>query len=261
MARKSPDSRMKHLVAIAASLVLAGGGIAAPGIAVASTVTAHSAKVTHHKKAHAKATHKPAAHKTKHSSKTAREATQAKKQATQPKNPAPTTPPNAGPTTVASSAAACANGNVIPTSANLDLVRAATLCLINQQRVIAGVAPLSENATLDAAALAHSNDMVAGNYFDHVAPTGADPLSRVVTAGFATVAKILDFGENIAAAGGSLASPAATVADWMSSAPHRANILDPTFKQTGLGVAAAVPGLLGLGGSGATYTQDFATTA
>jgi uncharacterized protein YkwD len=45
----------------------------------------------------------------------------------------------------------------------------------------------------------------------------------------------------------------------MSSPPHRANILDPSFTDTGLGVVAALPPSLGLGTVGATYTQIFGT--
>ncbi|HEX3873500.1 MAG TPA: CAP domain-containing protein, partial [Solirubrobacteraceae bacterium] len=101
----------------------------------------------------------------------------------------------------------------------------------------------------------------ASDYFDHVAPGGADVLGRVVAAGFAIAHNVLDLGENLAAAAGSLATPAATVADWMSSPPHRANILDPTYRQTGIGVTPAVPAMLGIGQAGATYTQTFGTAA
>ncbi|HWH10454.1 MAG TPA: CAP domain-containing protein [Solirubrobacteraceae bacterium] len=255
MARKSPDAKMNKLVAIAASLLLAGAAAASPGVAIASTGTAHAAKVTHHKviarakKAHKTTPAKPA-HKVVKAKKTASRITRATQ------TPAPT-----GTSTSAADIAACADGSLVPTSANLDVVRAATLCLVNQQRALAGLAPLRENAALDAAAQAHSDDMVASNYFDHVTPTGTDVLSRVVAAGFATVASVLDLGENLAAGGGSLATPAATVTQWMNSAPHRANILDPTFQQTGIGVAPAVPAMLGIGTSGATYTQAFGTAS
>ncbi|MCA1689917.1 MAG: CAP domain-containing protein, partial [Actinobacteria bacterium] len=66
--------------------------------------------------------------------------------------------------------------------------------------------------------------------------------------------------ENIAAAGGYLATPAATVKMWMGSPGHRANILDPAFRDTGIGVAPAAPALLTTG-PGASYTEDFATTS
>jgi uncharacterized protein YkwD len=270
MSRTSQRQRINHLVAIAAGLALAGGATLTTGVVAAAAAPAHAAKVTHHatRSTHtvtpshkAKSTHKPAVHK-----KTSRTTRSVKVTHTKAPGhakptgltvtpaPAPTPPPSA-----VAAPADCANVDLVPTSANLGLVRAATICLVNQQRAAAGLGALRENAALDAAAQAHSDDMVASDYFDHVAPTGSDMLSRIVTAGFATLDNVLDAGENIAAAGGSLATPSATVANWMASPDHRANILDPTFEQTGMGIAPGVPAMLGIGGSGATYTQTFGT--
>jgi uncharacterized protein YkwD len=258
---------MDHLVAIAASLALAGGVTLATTVTSASAASAHTARVAHHvakptgkvaSKHKTRSTHKRSAHKATSShtrsakvthKRTSTHATDAAVAAS-----APTQAPAVAP-------AGCANGDLVPTSANIGLVRAATICLVNQQRAAAGLRPLREDGPLDAAAQSHSDDMVASDYFDHVAPSGTDFLSRIVAAGFATVANVLDAGENIAAASGALATPAATVASWMASPPHRANILDPTFKQTGLGVTPAVPAALGIGDSGATYTQTFGTAS
>jgi uncharacterized protein YkwD len=264
---------MNRLVAIAASLALAGGLLASPGLAAATAATAHVAAAAHHtakpvhkaKKAHkASAADKrvtPSAKLVDHT--TARVVHNTKQRTVAAFKHTVTTPaPQPTPAPAPSAApAGCVNGSLVPTSANIALVRTATICLVNQQRALAGLAPLGESASLDAAAQTHSDDMVANDYFDHVAPSGSDVLSRVVAAGFATVNDVLDLGENIAAASGSLATPAATVASWMASPPHRANILDPTFQRTGMGITPAVPALLGLCGSGATYTQTFGTAA
>ena len=115
--------------------------------------------------------------------------------------------------------ATCSGGDLVPTSANLAQVGAATLCLINQQRAAAGLPALRETAALDAAAASHSADMVAKNYFDHVAPTGLGLVDQVLGAGYATVGTLLDLGENIATGVDSLATPASTVASWMASPP------------------------------------------
>jgi uncharacterized protein YkwD len=66
--------------------------------------------------------------------------------------------------------------------------------------------------------------------------------------------------ENIAAATGSRATPAGAVRLWMRSAGHRANLLDASFRDTGIGVAVGVPALVGTS-RGATYTEDFGTTS
>jgi hypothetical protein len=47
------------------------------------------------------------------------------------------------------------------------------------------------------------------------------------------------------------------VAAWMSSPGHRANILDPRFRDTAVGVSPHPPSSLARGQAGAIYTQDF----
>lgn len=159
----------------------------------------------------------------------------------------------------AAAARGCAGAHLIPTAANLARIQAATLCLIDAQRAAHGLRRLRENAQLQEAAQRHAAQMVTRNYFNHVGPADDSPLHRAVVAGYAQPAGIRDLGENIAAASGSLATPAAAVAAWMRSASHRAQILDPAFRDTGIGVVAAVPRSLGMGRSGATYAEDFGT--
>jgi uncharacterized protein YkwD len=64
-------------------------------------------------------------------------------------------------------------------------------------------------------------------------------------------------GENIAWGTLGLATPKAIVEAWMASPGHRANILDASYRDTGIGVVAAVPDSMGEGQDGAIYTQDF----
>jgi uncharacterized protein YkwD len=214
--------------------------LAGPGLAAAATPSRH--KAVHHVVHHKKVVHR--AHKSVHRVK-------AVKQASPTAVPAAVAPaPQAAPTS-------CADGDLTPTSANLDQIRAATICLINMQRGAAGVGQLTERPDLDAAAAAHTQDMVARDYFGHVGSTGVGLLDRVVGAGYAALGDVLGLGENIAAGGGPLATPNATVAQWMGSPEHRANILDASFTDTGVGVVAALPSSLGLGSGGATYTQIF----
>lgn len=156
----------------------------------------------------------------------------------------------------ASPAPRCADARLIPTAANVARIDAATLCLIDRERVARGLAPLRRDARLEAAAQVHAVQMVIENYFDHVGPTGESPLQRAIAAGYGR-AGIGHLGENIAAASGSLATPAASVADWMRSPSHRAQILDPSFRDTGIGVTAGLPASLGMGTGGATYAEDF----
>ena len=59
----------------------------------------------------------------------------------------------------------------------------------------------------------------------------------------------------VAAGSGNEGSPWQIFVAWMHSPPHRANILDPSFRDAGVGVARGFP--LGAAGAAATYTVDF----
>ncbi|MFI6982841.1 CAP domain-containing protein [Embleya sp. NPDC050154] len=114
--------------------------------------------------------------------------------------------------------------------------------LTNAERAKHGCGPLTDNAKLQAAAQGHSHDMAKRGYFDHINPDGADSSRRISAAGYRWSAS----GENIAAG---QASPAAVMNAWMASPGHRANILNCSFKDIGVGVDFA-PG-------GPRWTQNF----
>jgi uncharacterized protein YkwD len=160
----------------------------------------------------------------------------------------------------ARSATTCADANLVPTASDLPRIAAATLCLINQQRSAADLVALRSDAALNDAASQHSQDMVTKNYFDHVGPSGSTPQARLTAAGYVKPNHTWSIGENIAAATGSRSTPASIVTMWMNSAGHRANILDPSFRDTGIGAVAAVPKVVGRG-AGGTYTEDFGVTS
>jgi uncharacterized protein YkwD len=46
------------------------------------------------------------------------------------------------------------------------------------------VKPVTWNDTLAAAALVHARDMDAGNYFNHISPSGTSPIQRAITLGY-----------------------------------------------------------------------------
>lgn len=156
------------------------------------------------------------------------------------------------------SSGACTASALRPSSANLAQVRAATLCLVNRERTSRGESPLHADADLTAAAQHHSADMSSGDYFEHDGRYGDTPLSRMRAAGYIFSSHIgYAVGENIAWATLWMASPKAIVAGWMASPGHRANILDATFKDTGIGVSPHPLASLARGQAGAIYTQDF----
>jgi uncharacterized protein YkwD len=121
--------------------------------------------------------------------------------------------------------------------------------LVNQRRSEGGVcgsdsfgpsAPLAMDSALRCAARNHSLDMVTRNYFDHENPDGDDAADRIARAGYEWTA----IGENIAKG---QPTPEEVMADWMTSAGHCANILEPRFESLGVGFH----------GSGDVWTQTF----
>ena len=98
--------------------------------------------------------------------------------------------------------------------------------LVNVERAAEGIAPLSYDARLAAAARGHSEDMGLQDYFDHDSLDGRHFYDRIQDAGYA----YNYCGENIAAG---YSTPEAVVQGWMNSSGHRANILNGGYSRIG----------------------------
>ncbi|MEU7435850.1 CAP domain-containing protein [Streptomyces sioyaensis] len=116
--------------------------------------------------------------------------------------------------------------------------------LVNAQRAQHGCGPLTVDSHLQTAAQKHSDDMAARNYYEHNTPEGVDPGTRMTNAGFPWSS----WAENIFK---SPKDPATAMDGWMKSPGHRDNILNCSYKSTGVGV--------NLSANGPWWTQDFAT--
>jgi Cysteine-rich secretory protein family len=132
-----------------------------------------------------------------------------------------------------------------------DLVHAerTLLCLNNAVRLHAGLNALAMDRRLQGAATAHSADMVARVYFNHLTPEGLTPSARAIAAGY-----LAGVGESIGASTGT--TPILVFRAWRASAGHNANLLYRTYQATGIGV---VPGYPFPGGGSYTVTQMFGT--
>lgn len=148
------------------------------------------------------------------------------------------------------SASTCAGANADPASTNLNVVKDATLCLLNQERRERGLKGLDANERLSLASQRHSNDMARRNYFAH-----GNFVGRIKAARYLQGSGSWSVGENIAWGSGALATPKEIVNAWMNSPPHRHNILQSKFREIGIGVTRGVP----IRGNydGATYATDF----
>ncbi len=150
----------------------------------------------------------------------------------------------------------CENTELMPQAGNLEQVRTATLCLVDQERARNNELPLRFNAQLEQAAQQHSEQMVGEDYFAHVAPNGETPLDRVQATGYIPNAQVgYTIGENIAWGTLYLATPNAIVAAWIASPEHLANILNSEYLDTAIGVDPTAPASLAGGQAGAVYTQ------
>ncbi|MFD8814003.1 CAP domain-containing protein [Streptomyces sp. NPDC059627] len=98
-------------------------------------------------------------------------------------------------------------------------------------------------APLPKVAQAHSEDMALHQNMSHSGSDGSSPGDRITSAGYTWSA----YGENVAYG---YASPEQVMAAWMASPGHKANILNCTFKEIGVGLARPND----------YWTQDFATT-
>jgi uncharacterized protein YkwD len=138
----------------------------------------------------------------------------------------------------------CPNADTSAASASLSAMRAAVVCLINQQRNAHGLPGLKVSAKLNRSAQNWNQWMVGSGNFTH----GSNFAGRISSVGY----NWQTAGENIATG---FPTPRAAVRAWMASTDHCRNILDPHFRDVGTGVTAAAVGSWATQPS--TWTQDF----
>lgn len=161
----------------------------------------------------------------------------------------------AGPGAGSATAATCANADAYPGDAGLNQLARATVCRVNKERRIRGLRKLRLNPRLSEAARAHSRDMVAKRYFDHVSKEGKDVVDRLTRTGYLGDAGTWTVGENLAWGAGTRSTPRQIVSAWMHSPGHRQNILTNRFREIGIGIVFDTP--TNVSASGATYTTTF----
>lgn len=117
------------------------------------------------------------------------------------------------------------------------------LTLTNKRRAKAGCKPLKLSTTLRKAARKHSDLMAKHNTLSHQLPGEPSLGTRITQAGYRNWRGV---GENVAYG---YLTPADTMAAWMASPGHRANIVNCKYKHLGVGVT--IKGLV------PWSTQDF----
>ncbi len=104
--------------------------------------------------------------------------------------------------------------------------------LVNEIRTENRLKPLTANWELSRIARYKSEDMSNNRYFSHTSPTYGTPFQMIRAFGLS----YRSAGENIAYG---QRTPAAAVNAWMNSSGHRANILNASYTQIGVGYCAS----------------------
>jgi uncharacterized protein YkwD len=150
----------------------------------------------------------------------------------------------------AAQASACKNRFLRPGKAKSRAkVATAILCLVNAERRKQGLKSLKPSEVLARASSGHSADMLKRRYFEHSGPGGPSLRTRLTKVRYrgARAAENIGYGSNFNAK--------LIVQAWMNSPPHKGNILSPSAKFAGVGVAKGIP--VSPGSPGSIYTMNF----
>ena len=103
--------------------------------------------------------------------------------------------------------------------------------LVNDQRAKHGLNALTANWELSRVAHYKSQDMVHNRYFSHTSPTYGTPFQMIKAFGlsYRTAGENIAYGQR---------TPQDVVNAWMNSSGHRANILNASYTQIGVGYAS-----------------------
>ncbi len=105
---------------------------------------------------------------------------------------------------------------------------------VNAARTERGLAPLQSSDQLTDFAYLRSEDMIVRDYYGHLDPATGEAVLWTLLADAGYEGRIA---ENLFAMTGLIDGvPEAVLNAWLDSADHRANLLDPSFRFTGIGL-------------------------
>lgn len=142
-------------------------------------------------------------------------------------------------------------------SVRLQALERALLTRVNATRASHGLRPLALSGELQSAAVFHSRSMLEGGFFAHESRDGSPFDTRVrrfyPIAGYG----VWSAGENLLYSTADL-DPAGAIKAWLESPAHRDNLLNPKWREVGIGSlhAAAADGTFG-GQPTWVITMDF----
>ena len=140
-----------------------------------------------------------------------------------------------------STAGECPASSALPTGGTVQEAAASVACEIKQERVRRELPKLRADRRLALAAERHARDMVRRGYFSHFTAGGRGMTARVRATGYLQDVAAWGLGETLAWGTGHRSTPAATVAAWMHSGPHRRVLLNPRYCEVGIGLELGTP--------------------
>ena len=144
---------------------------------------------------------------------------------------------------IASADADCPGADREPDARGDATFREAVRCLVNAERRARDLRILEPHEALTRAAQRHSDDMARRTYFAHESPDGTSVGDRARDAGYTPRGLgRWQVGENIGWASGGRVTARRLMRGWMESPSHRRNLLTPTHREMGVGVAFGSPG-------------------
>lgn len=134
--------------------------------------------------------------------------------------------------------------------------RRAIVCFINRERRARGLRIVRRNHKLQRAAQRHNRRMVKRGCFAHQCPNEGSLSTRLRRADYLHAGlSMWAYGENLIWSELWMTKPRNMVRAWMGSPDHRANILNPNFREIGVGSHDGSP--YDRRSQAATFTTDF----
>ncbi len=111
-------------------------------------------------------------------------------------------------------------------------LRKTTRCLLNEERAVRGLAQLRREPTLQKPSQQHARAMAANDCLAHRCGSEADLETRIRRAGYLQGVRAWQYAEET----GCAFSAGAMVDNWLASNAHRLDILEPKYRELGIGV-------------------------
>ena len=145
----------------------------------------------------------------------------------------------------------------VRTMSSSNQLQTALLGQVNTLRAANGLGRLRLSTSLSAAAGRHSTEMARRGYFSHDSANGQSFSTRIAHAYSPRGYRSWSVGENLVWGGPDIGAARAFQL-WLSSPPHRANLLNARWREVGLGAvhSSSAPGVYG-GGPATIVTADF----